>query len=192
MYSNADKIIKRFKMEMNEKNRGQSKGRNGIFPSKNSNNLPVIYLFGAGDISGFIAKFAKAVGFYVVLVDNSSEFGNEEKVPDADEIILQEFHSVFGSLRFTGKEFVVIVTREHEYDECVLGEVLKRQTGYIGMMGNKRRVNAMMDRMKRNGFNDEVLKKVHTPIGLDINAKTLAEIAIGIVAEIIKVKNYKS
>jgi xanthine dehydrogenase accessory factor len=188
MYSNADKIIKRFKMEVNEKSSGQSEGRNGIFPSKNSNDLPVIYLFGAGDISGFIAKFAKAVGFYIVLVDNSSEFGSEENVPDADEIILQEFHSVFGSLRFTGKEFVVIVTREHEYDECVLGEVLKRQTGYIGMMGNRRRVNAMMDRMKRNGFDDEVLKKVHTPIGLDINAKTLAEIAIGIVAEIIKVK----
>jgi xanthine dehydrogenase accessory factor len=70
----------------------------------------------------------------------------------------------------------------------VLGETLKRQTRYVGMIGSRRKVAIVFDHMKKSGFDDEAIKKVHAPIGLAIHAETPQEIAVSIVAELIKVR----
>ncbi len=147
-----------------------------------------LYIFGAGHVSQYIAKIAQMVGFSVTVIDDREEFANKERFPDADEIIIDDFQNVFDRLRFTGKEFVTIVTRGHQFDAGVLGETLKRQTRYVGMIGSKRKVAMVFDFMKKSGFDDEAIKKVHAPIGLAIHAETPQEIAVSIVAELIKVR----
>jgi xanthine dehydrogenase accessory factor len=147
-----------------------------------------LYIFGAGHVSQYIAKVAKMVDFSVTVIDDREEFANKERFPDADEVIVEDFQNVFDRLRFTGKEFVAIVTRGHQYDAGVLGETLKRQTRYVGMIGSKRKVAIVFDYLKKSGFDDEAIKKVHAPIGLAIHAETPQEIAISIVAELIKVR----
>jgi xanthine dehydrogenase accessory factor len=148
----------------------------------------VLYIFGAGHVSQYIAKVAQMVGFSVTIIDDREEFANKERFPDADEIIVEDFQNVFDRLRFTGKEFVTIVTRGHQFDAGVLSETLKRQTRYVGMIGSKRKVAIVFDYMKKSGFDDETIKKVHAPIGLAIHAETPQEIAVSIIAELIKVR----
>jgi xanthine dehydrogenase accessory factor len=148
----------------------------------------VLYIFGAGHVSQFVAKAAKMVDFRVVVIDDREEFANSERFPDADEIVVEDFHRVFDRLRFSGGEFVVIVTRGHKYDAEVLGEVMKRPTRYTGMIGSRRKVKIVFDHMRETGFNEESIGRVYAPIGIDIKAETPQEIAISIVAEMIKVR----
>jgi xanthine dehydrogenase accessory factor len=147
-----------------------------------------LYIFGAGHVSRYIAKIAKMVDFSVTVIDDREEFANRERFPDADEIIVEDFQRVFDRLQFSGKEFVAIVTRGHQYDAGVLGETIKRQTRYIGMIGSRRKVAIVFDHMRKSGFDEEAIKKVHAPIGIDIHAETPQEIAVSIVAEMIKVR----
>ncbi|MCX8022153.1 MAG: XdhC family protein [Syntrophorhabdaceae bacterium] len=150
--------------------------------------LSVLYIFGAGHVSQFLSKVAKMVDFHVVIIDDRAEFANRERFPEADELVVEDFHRVFDTLKFTGEEFVAIITRGHKYDAHVLFEVLKRPTRYIGMIGSKRKVRIVLDHMRQSGFSEEQLEKVHAPIGIDIKAETPQEIAISIVAELIKVR----
>ncbi len=128
------------------------------------------------------------VGFHVVVIDDREEFANKERFPDADEILAESFYDVFSSQQFTGNEYVVIVTRGHQFDTDVLKESLKKETRYIGMIGSKRKVKMVLEHMKEIGFTPESLDNVHSPIGLSINAETPQEIAVSIVAELVKVR----
>ena len=128
------------------------------------------------------------VGFYVVIIDDRSEFANSERFPDADEILVESFYDVFNHLKFTGTEFIVIVTRGHQYDRDVLKESLKKETRYVGMIGSKRKVKMVLEHMKEIGLDPEAVDRVYSPIGLSINAETPQEIAVSIVGELVKVR----
>lgn len=148
----------------------------------------VLYIFGAGHVSQFLSKVSKMVDFHVVVIDDREEFANPERFPEADEIIAEDFHRVFDRIKFSGLEFVVIVTRGHKYDADVLGETLKRPVKYIGMIGSRRKVKIVFDYMRESGFDEQAIGSVHAPIGIDINAETPQEIAVSIVSELIKIR----
>lgn len=147
-----------------------------------------LYVFGAGHISRYIVKMAKMVDFYVVVADDRKEFANDERFPDADEIMVGDLAGVFSSLTFTGNEYVVIVTRGHSHDADVLKEALSKDTKYIGMIGSKRKVKMIFDLMKQHGFDESAISRVYAPIGLSINAETPQEIAVSIVAQLIQIR----
>lgn len=149
---------------------------------------PLLYIFGAGHISQFIAPLANTIGFQVVVIDDRSEFANKERFPDAHELIVKDFQEVFNQLKFSGEEFVVIVTRGHQYDRDVLEESLKRKTKYLGMIGSKMKVKMILEQMRKLGYDEEKVDNVYSPIGLSINADTPQEIAVSIAAELIKVR----
>lgn len=153
--------------------------------------LSVLYVFGAGHVSQFLAGIARVVDFHVVIIDDRKEFANRERFPDAAEIIADDFHNVFNRLDFTGKEYVTIVTRGHQYDADVLEEVLRRKTKYVGMIGSRRKVKIILDHMRKSGFDEETIASVHAPIGLSIHAETPQEIAVSIVAELITIRGTK-
>ncbi len=151
-----------------------------------------LYIFGAGHISQHLSRMAKAVGFYVTVIDDRREFANTERFSDTDSIIVGEFADTFCALEFTGHEYVVICTRSHEYDALVLENALKKETKYIGMIGSARKVRIIMDRMHAKGYDQRITAGVRAPIGIPINAETPQEIAVSIVAQLIQVKNAQS
>ena len=148
----------------------------------------LLYLFGAGHVSQYVSKAATMVDFNVVVVDDRDDFANRERFPEASEIIVDDFRHVFGQLRFYGNEYVAVVTRGHKHDALVLEEVLKRPTRYVGMIGSKRKSALILDHLRQKGIDEDALKSVHAPIGLDIKAETPQEIAVSIVAQLIEVK----
>ncbi len=150
--------------------------------------VPDLYIFGAGHVSQFIAKAARMVDFTVTVIDDRAEFANAERFPEADEILVGTFGAVIERLAFTGREFVAIVTRGHQHDADVLREILKRPARYVGMIGSRRKVAMIFKHLQEEGVDETLLETVHAPIGLAIHAETPQEIAISIVAELIKVR----
>ena len=147
-----------------------------------------LYIFGAGHVSQYISKIAVMVDFSVTVIDDREEFANQQRFPEADSILVRSLPDAISELVFTGREYVAIVTRGHQFDAAVLQEVLKKRTKYVGMIGSRRKVGIIFDHMRQSGFGDEAIKAVHAPIGLPINAETPQEIAVSILAELIKTR----
>jgi xanthine dehydrogenase accessory factor len=148
----------------------------------------LLYLFGAGHVSQYVSRVAALADFSVVVIDDRKDFANEERFPEAEEIIVEDFHKVFERITFRGNEFVAVLTRGHKHDADVLEGVLKMPTRYVGMIGSKRKTKLVFDYLKGKGIEEKTLQAVHAPIGLDINAETPQEIAVSIVAELIEAK----
>jgi xanthine dehydrogenase accessory factor len=148
---------------------------------------PTLYVFGTGHIALPLVNFSKALDYNVIIIDDREEFANKQRFPLADEIKLGDFTNMIKSIEFRPDDHVVIITRGHEHDELVLKECLLKVhlPGYIGMIGSREKIVTTLARLKEQGIPEQLLIKVNSPIGLDIGAKTPAEIAISIVAEII-------
>jgi xanthine dehydrogenase accessory factor len=148
-----------------------------------------VYIFGAGHISRELAPLASLVGFQTIVIDDRVEFANRERFETADEIIVPDsFERAFEGLEITGESFLVLVTRGHSHDKTVLGEALKTGAGYIGMIGSRGKRDAVYDALRKEGFSPREFERVHSPVGLDIGAETPEEIAVSIVAELIRVR----
>ena len=153
-----------------------------------------VYVFGGGHIAVPLVQFARTLELTVVVVDDRQDFANKERFPQADEVKLGEFANVIKSVDFCEGDCVVIITRGHAHDEIVLKECLSkaRLPGYIGMIGSREKIARTFANLKEQGISEELLAKVRAPIGLDIGARTPAEIALSIIAEIIAERYGKS
>ena len=153
---------------------------------------PTLYIFGGGHISLPVAKIGKLLGFKIVVIDDRAEFANPQRFPEAELTLAEDFHKAFPELKIDKSSCIVIVTRNHRYDELVLEWALGTQAKYIGMVGSKTKNKAIFSHLLAQGIPQEQLDKVHAPIGLEIYAQTPEEIAVSILAEIIKVRRSPS
>jgi xanthine dehydrogenase accessory factor len=149
---------------------------------------PTVYLFGGGHISEQVAPLAKRVHFKVVVIDDREMFANRERFPEADEVIVSEFEKCFDRLNIDDSSYIVIVTRGHLYDGFVLEQAVRSEARYIGMIGSKKKIKTLYQNLMQKGMTKETLDRVHAPIGIDINSETPEEIAVSIVAELIRVR----
>jgi xanthine dehydrogenase accessory factor len=150
---------------------------------------PVAVVCGAGHVGQALAPVAAAVGFDVVVIDDRGEFASGERFPsDAKLVVPPDFEHAFESVELGERSFVVVVTRGHTHDFTVLEQVLRTKVAYIGLMASSRKRTRFFETLLERGFSQEDLERVHSPIGLAIDAETPAELAISIVAELIKVR----
>ena len=147
---------------------------------------PVFLVVGAGHIGRSLAKLADFLDFHVAVLDDREDFANEEQLPEADEVICDDYEAAIDRFPIDANTTVVMVTRGHKQDELALRRCLGRGAGYLGMIGSKRRTATVLQHLAEEGFEQEELAKVRTPIGLDIGAETPEEIAISIMAEVIQ------
>ena len=152
---------------------------------------PVVYIFGGGHISLFVSKLSVMVGFKVVVIDDRQQFANQERFPEAEQVIAEEFPFVFDKLRVNRASYLVIVTRGHAYDQEVLEWALTTEAKYIGMIGSRKKIQTLYRHLQEKGVAPQKLKPVHAPIGLSIGALTPEEIAVSIVAQMIGVRRGK-
>jgi xanthine dehydrogenase accessory factor len=147
-----------------------------------------LYIFGGGHVSLPLAKIGKLMGFKIAVIDDRAEFVNPRRFPEADLILAEDFKAAFPKLKINKSSYIVIVTRQHQFDELVLGLALKSEARYIGMMASRTRGKTVFSHLLEQGIPEEQLGKVHTPIGLEISARTPEEIALSIMAEVVKVR----
>lgn len=152
---------------------------------------PIVYIFGAGHISQQLAYLAKMVKFKVIVIDDREIFANRERFPEADEVIVCDFEESFNRINIDQSSYIVIVTRGHLYDGLVLEKAIKTNARYIGMIGSKNKIRILFKNLIEKGIPETTLKKVYAPIGIDINSETPEEIAVSIVAQLIKIRGEK-
>lgn len=146
-----------------------------------------LLIFGGGHVGQKLYQAALTAGFDVRVVEDRQEFA--DGYSKEHFICTDNFHDTAKELSATGENYIVIVTRGHSHDYGVLSAVAESEAPYIGMIGSRHKVKALMEKLRRQGIPNHVLDKIYSPIGLDIDDGTPGEIAIGIMAEIIAVKN---
>ena len=152
--------------------------------------LPLIsYIAGGGHVGLAVSRVMKSLGFYVVVFDHREDVYTIKQNQFADEIIICNYDEIGSKIIEGERSYIIIVTPMHAGDKATLKSVLNKSVKYIGMMGSKRKIKTIFEALLNDGVNDELFKKVHTPIGIEIEAESPEEIAISIAAEIIKVKN---
>ncbi len=148
-----------------------------------------LIILGGGHIALPLEQFGAKVGFSVTVVDDRPSFANRERFPLAETVICESFETVFDRLKLTSYDYIVIITRGHRHDTECLRHILKQpETIYLGMIGSRRRVGAVKDMLKEEGFDGGRIERICTPIGLPIGAVTPEEISISIMAQIISRK----
>lgn len=146
-----------------------------------------LVICGAGHIAVPLAHFARSVGFQVTVLDDRSDFANPSRFPDC-EVIAEDFSLALREMTFGPSTYVVVITRGHVHDVDCLTEILGKKMLYVGLIGSRRRVRIVLEILDKEGFAQEQLRKVFTPIGLPIGAESPEEIAISIVSELVCVR----
>jgi xanthine dehydrogenase accessory factor len=150
---------------------------------------PKLIVVGAGHIAVPLAKIAKVLDFHVTVIDDRLLYANRERFPDADEVLVGDMAQMLKKMTITPSCYIVLITRGHKYDEPCLREIIHSQAKYIGMIGSRRRIKACFQRFRdEEKIAEEMIERVYAPIGLDIATETPAEIALSILAELIKVR----
>ena len=151
-----------------------------------------VYLLGAGHVSLELAWLTHRLGFHTVVIDDRPEFASEERFPMAHALrVCPDFTEVFAGFTPGRDSFVVIVTRGHRFDRKVLAQALATQAGYIGMIGSARKRDTIYRGLEDDGVDPSELTRVHSPVGLDIEAETPAEIAVSIAAQLVEHRAYQ-
>lgn len=148
-----------------------------------------LVLFGAGQVAMPLVTFAKALGWNVILADARERYATRDRFPDADEIRIGALGEIAEQLRYDASTIVILVVHDYKFELPVLRVVLAQRPAYIGLLGNRRRGRALLEFLAADGFDAESLARVHVPVGLDIGARTAAEIALAALAEAVAVRN---
>jgi xanthine/CO dehydrogenase XdhC/CoxF family maturation factor/cation diffusion facilitator CzcD-associated flavoprotein CzcO len=150
---------------------------------------PRLLVFGAGHVAKATAKLARDVGFEVIVVDDREELLTAERFPGCKLESIDPL-SLLRRTPVGRQDFLLIVTHDHQLDEQVLGLALQQQPRYIGMVGSRRKVFRIVQRLTaKHGPLD--LERVYAPVGLELGANSPDEIAVSILAELIAVRSGK-
>jgi xanthine dehydrogenase accessory factor len=152
--------------------------------------VPTCFVFGAGHLAHAVAKVAKVAGFRVVVADDRRSHANAQRFPDADEILAKPFAATFAALRDSlGRaSYCVIVTRSHRLDEQCAEFCLSAKARYVGMIGSSNKVRKCHAFLAERGVAKKDVARLRAPVGLDVGARTHGEIAVAIVAEMVRVR----
>ncbi len=150
---------------------------------------PLLLIAGGGHVGQALALQANLVGFDVTVIDDRSEFTNPALFPEGTTTRCGDIPKEIAALPIASDTYIVIVTRGHKLDAEALKACIHTPAVYIGMIGSKRKVALIRENFIESGIaTTEEFDRVHAPIGLDIGAVTVPEIAASITAELIAVR----
>ncbi|HAH30771.1 MAG TPA: xanthine dehydrogenase [Elusimicrobia bacterium] len=164
-------------------------GKMEVFIDVYKNPFKVLIL-GAGHVGVKIAEACRLAGYPYIVADDRKEFASAERFPAALEIINEFPNKAVAKAGVDADTCVVIVTRGHALDLECLAEVMPTNAKYIGMIGSADKVRELFRKLHKRGLYPEKDKRVHSPIGLNLGGKAPGEIAVSVLAEIIKL-HYK-
>lgn len=149
-----------------------------------------VIIAGAGHVGRELAALCNLIGLATIIIDDRPDFASRDRFPEA-EIVIPEasFENCFAGLSITCNDRIIIVTRGHEHDRSVLFQAIGSGAGYIGMIGSRRKRDAIYESLLKDGVAAQDLAQVHCPIGLPIGAQTPVEIAVSIIAELISLRH---
>ena len=149
---------------------------------------PRVVIAGGGHVARAIARQARLVEFDVTVIEDRPEFAREDRFEGAT-VIRGDVAETIRSLRYGGQDYLVVATRGHKMDaDCVLAAA-RTDVRYIGLLGSRRKTILVAEMLREQGIDEDRLKVIHAPVGLDLGGRTPAEIALAIMAEILQLRH---
>lgn len=149
-----------------------------------------LYIIGGGHCALALSELMSKMDFYIRIYDDRPELNTIEKNSFADEInVIESYEDIGGKIIGGANVYVVVMTLGFASDEVVIRQVIGKELKYFGVLGSKAKMAVLLRNLRNEGWPEEKIKAIRTPIGIPINSQTPEEIAISIAAEIISVKN---
>jgi xanthine dehydrogenase accessory factor len=149
---------------------------------------PTVLVVGAGHVGRAVIDLAHWLGYRTVIADDREELLTPSDLPKADVFLKGVLTESLAGYEITAETSVVVVSRDVEIDVEAVSAFIDSPAGYVGVMGSSRRWKAVRDRLVEGGIEAEALGRVHAPIGIELGAETVEEIAVSILSEVIRVR----
>jgi xanthine dehydrogenase accessory factor len=150
---------------------------------------PMLLVAGGGHVGQAIATQASLVGFELTILEDRPEFAEPTRFPAGTITRCGNVAQEMAAFPIGRDTFIVLVTRGHRQDAEALAACIRRPAAYIGMIGSRRKVPLLRQQFLASGWaTAEEFDRVYAPIGLDIGAVTVSEIAAGVIAQLISVR----
>lgn len=146
---------------------------------------PRMIVFGAIDFASALVRVGKFLGYRVTVCDARPVFATEARFPDADEIVVEWPHKYLERTEVDGRTVLCVLTHDAKFDVPLLELALRLPVAYVGAMGSRRTHEDRNERLREVGVTELDLARLHSPIGLDLGARTPEETALSIAAEIV-------
>lgn len=147
-----------------------------------------VVIVGASQVAMSLAVFVRELGMRVVIVDGRERMATRDRFPSVEEIRVGMPSEIVEAVGVTRRTYVVLLAHDYKYELPVLRAVLRGDAGYVGMLGSRRRGATIRAMLAEEGLTASALSRLHSPIGVPIGAKSAAEIALAIAAEIVAVR----
>lgn len=149
---------------------------------------PRMLVFGAIDFAAAVADLGSYLGYRVTVCDARPVFATAKRFPTADEVVVKWPHVFLEEIadQIDERTAICVLTHDPKFDVPVLTAALRTRAGYIGAMGSRRTHGDRLERLRRAGVDESALERLHSPIGLDLGARTPEETAVAIAAELIR------
>jgi xanthine dehydrogenase accessory factor len=153
---------------------------------------PKLIIIGAVHLSEPLITIANSIGFETILIDPREAFATRERFPHVDHLLRQWPQDVLSDLKLDKSAYIVVLTHDPKLDDPALLLSLKSRARYVGALGSRRTNRKRMERLQKAGLTEDQLSRLHAPIGLDLGGRSSSEIAVSIMAEIVKIRNTQS
>ena len=144
-----------------------------------------VFVVGAGHVGKAVVDLAKWLGYRTVVTDDRSDRVSDEALPTADVTLPSSAADAIAGFDLTPDTSVVVVSRNVDIDVQALMQLIDSPVGYIGVMGSTRRWNTVRKMLLERGVPESKLERIHVPIGIELGAETVEEIAVSILGEVI-------
>jgi len=149
---------------------------------------PRLFVYGAVDTAEALCRCAGLLGWHTIVADARAKFATPERIPSADELIVEWPAEALAQVRPDHQTAIVVLTHDDKFDEPALIEALASEAFYVGALGSRRNQERRRERLLEAGVSEEALERIMGPCGLDVGADTQEETALSILAEILAVR----
>lgn len=150
---------------------------------------PVLHIIGGGHVGLALSKFACELDFRVKIYDDREGLNTMVENHYAERVMISDYAQIADILEEGADQYVVLMSFGYRTDQVILRELLGYDFAYLGMMGSQAKVDTLFEELREEGISQDLLERVHAPVGVQIRSKTPAEIAVSILAEVIGVRN---
>jgi xanthine dehydrogenase accessory factor len=148
---------------------------------------PRLYVFGAIAFASALASAGRFLGYRVTVCDARSKFLTPERLPDADELVVEWPDRFLEAAPIDERTAICCLTHDDKFDVPILAIAVRSPAGYIGALGSRRTTERRAARLREVGVTEEQLARIHAPIGLPIGSRSPEEVAVSIAAEMVSV-----
>ncbi|NQV38091.1 MAG: XdhC family protein [Candidatus Marinimicrobia bacterium] len=146
---------------------------------------PILHIFGGGHVGKAVAELAHYIELDITIHDDRESFASMERFPNALSRSFEPIGTMMGNVRIQSSDFALVASRGHHHDLELIRWLLKSSVGWIGLVSSQRKWKILSDGLRKEGHSEENIARVQAPVGVDIQAQTVPEIAVSIIGGII-------